>query len=64
MPRPRLDDDVLFVRQRPFEDDNRRTADAHAHGRPVYLAVCVHAAEPPTLSRYDLASRSTKPVEE
>jgi hypothetical protein len=64
MARPGLSDDVLFVRQRPFADDNARAAAAYARGRPVYLAVCIHAAEPPSLQHYDPATRKTTPIEQ
>lgn len=64
MARPQLDDDVLFVRQRPFRDDNERAAAAYARGRPIYLAACVHVSGAPALWQYDPATQQTKPIGE
>lgn len=62
LPHPKLDDDVLFVKLRPFQDTNMAVAKAYAKGRPIYLAVCIHTPEQHSLAEYDPATQATKPL--
>lgn len=63
LPRPGLDDDVLFVKQHREKEMNVRIAEAHARGRPIYTAVCSHT-DTPAILRFDPSTDEAKPVEE